>query len=295
VRRLHDGEVDIDVKLVRRLLVTQFPELCDYPLEEVHSTGTVNAMYRLGGDLCVRLPRVERWAADLMKELEWLPRLAPHVSLAVPEPLHEGQAGSGYPYTWAIYSWIAGNTYEPGGAIDDRDAAADVAQFVLELRAVDPSGGPPSGRLPLRQLEAITRRAINSLTGVADIAAVTDAWERSLRAPVWDGRPVWRHCDLLPPNVLVEKGRLRAVIDFGGVGVGDPALDVIPAWTMFSQPGRLAFRAILDVDDGTWARARGFALHQALLIIPYYAETNPEFVDMATRTVAEVIADLSGE
>jgi aminoglycoside phosphotransferase (APT) family kinase protein len=114
----------------------------------------------------------------------------------------------------------------------------------------------------------------------------------TLEAPAWDGTPVWIHTDLLRPNVLVDRGRLCAVIDFGSVGVGDPAADVIAAWSVFSQSGRATFRGALDVDDGTWNRARGYALHQAVLIIPYYAETNPEFVALAKRTVEEVLADI---
>ncbi len=150
-----------------------------------------------------------------------------------------------------------------------------------------------AGREPLRQLDAVTRAAIESLRGIVNTDEATTAWEMSLQARAWNRRPVWRHCDLLPPNLLVEGGQLKAVIDFGGAGVGDPAADVIAAWSVFGESGRVTYRGALDVDDGTWARARGFALHQALLIIPYYPETNPGFVAMAKRTVQEVVADLN--
>jgi aminoglycoside phosphotransferase (APT) family kinase protein len=102
---------------------------------------------------------------------------------------------------------------------------------------------------------------------------------------------VWIHADLLRSNLLVDEGRLRAVIDFGGTGVGDPATDVIAAWTVFSRAGRRTFRSALDVDDGTWNRARGLALHHAAMAIPYYLETNPGFVALAKRTLEEVLAD----
>jgi aminoglycoside phosphotransferase (APT) family kinase protein len=291
---MHDGEVEINAQLVHRLLLAQFPHLCDQPLVEVRSTGTVNAIYRLGDDLCVRLPRVKNWAADLEKELEWLPKLARRLPLAVPEPVAKGDAGSGYPLPWAIYRWIEGETFATDGVGDERQAAADLAAFVRELQRIDPSGAPRSGRSPLGQLDEVTRAAIESLGGVIDTDAATAAWESSLRAPAWNGsNPVWRHCDLLPPNLLVQDGRLKAVIDFGVAGVGDPALDVIPAWSVFGKSGRIAFRDVLDVDEGMWDRARGFALNQALLIIPYYPETNPGFVAMAKRTVREVIDDLN--
>ena len=292
-QKMHDGEVAIDAQLVRRLLVTQFPHLCDLPVEVVQSTGTVNAIYRLGDDLCARLPRIQRWAGDLERELHWLPKLAPHLTLAVPEPVAKGEPGCGYPFPWAIYRWLEGETFANARVVDERRAAADLAQFVAELRRIDPAGAPRTGRAPLRQLNSVTRSAIDALHGVVDTAAVAAAWERCLQAPEWDGSPVWRHGDLLTPNLLVDGGRLNAVIDFGGVGIGDPAADVIAAWSVFGAIGRASFRSALDVDDGTWARARGFALHQALLIMPYYPQTNPGFVATAKRTVQEVLADMN--
>jgi aminoglycoside phosphotransferase (APT) family kinase protein len=243
-KKMHDGEIDINAELVHRLLLTQFPHLCDRPLKEVRSTGTVNAIYRLGDDLCVRLPRVQHWAGDLEKELEWLPKLARRLPLAVPEPVAKGEAGSGYPFPWAIYRWIQGETFATDRVGHERQAAADLAQFVAELRRIDPSGAPRSRRKPLRQLDEVTRAVLESLRGVVDTDAATAAWESSLQAPAWDGSPVWRHCDLLAPNLLVEGGRLKAVIDFGGAGVGDPALDVIPAWSVFGDSGRIAFRSV---------------------------------------------------
>jgi aminoglycoside phosphotransferase (APT) family kinase protein len=291
-KKLHDGEVDIDAALVRRLVAAQFPHLCDLPVEELQSTGTVNAIYRLGDDLYVRMPRVEQWAGDLEKELEWLPKLAPHLSLAVPEPVAKGEPGRGYPFAWAIYAWLRGETFAID-RVDEHQAAADLARFVAELRRIDPTRAPRSGRAPLQYLDSVTRGAIDELRGVVDTDAVTAAWDRCLQAPVWEGSAVWRHCDLLPPNLLVADGRLTAVIDFGAAGIGDPAADVIAAWSVFGPSGREVFRSALDVDDGTWARARGYALHQALLIIPYYPDTNPGFVVTATRTVEQVLADMN--
>jgi aminoglycoside phosphotransferase (APT) family kinase protein len=289
---MHEGQVDIDAELVGRLLTAQLPELADLPISAVRSTGTVNALFRLGDGLCARLPLVERWADALTRELEWLPRLAPYLSLRIPEPVAKGDPTSWYPFPWAIYRWIDGNPYSDEIVEDEQQAARDLAQFVIDLRAVDPvEDAPRSGRRPLRMLDVPTRAAIEAAHGVIDGDAATAVWERSLKAPEWDGAPVWIHTDLLRPNLLVDGGRLCAVIDFGGAGVGDPAADVIPAWSVFGHLGRETFRGALDVDDGTWARARGFALHQSALIIPYYGETNPGFVAMAKRTVEEILAD----
>ena len=292
--KMHDGEVDIDADLVGRLVAEQFPHLADLPITEVRSTGTVNAIYRLGDRLCARLPRVAEWAPDLDREWRWLPELAPRLPLRVPEPVWRGRPGGSYPFSWAIYGWIDGQPYADELVDDERRAAEDLARFVVDLRRIDPVGAPRGGRRPLRELDAVTREVIESARGVIDGDAAVAAWERALRAPAWAGSPVWIHSDLLRPNVLVRDGRVCAVIDFGGVGVGDPAADVIAAWSVFGRAGRGVFRAALEVDDGTWERARGFALHQAALIVPYYGETNPGFAASARRTIEEVLADLDG-
>jgi aminoglycoside phosphotransferase (APT) family kinase protein len=289
--KLHDGEVGIDAGLVRRLVAVQFPRLAGLQVSAVRSTGTVNAIYRLGDGLCARLPRVQRYASDLVDELRWLPWLAPQLPLQVPEPVAVGQPAGGYPFPWAIYRWIDGQPYADELVDDERRAAADLARFVAELRMIDPvAGAPRAGRRPLRELDAATRTAIDSLRNVIDRDAAMAVWERALQAPAWHGTPVWIHTDLLRSNLLVGGGRLSAVIDFGAAGIGDPAADVIAAWSVFGRAGRETYRAVLGVDDGTWNRARGFALHQAVLIIPYYAETNPGFAASARRTVGQILA-----
>jgi aminoglycoside phosphotransferase (APT) family kinase protein len=290
--KMHEGELDIGAELVGRLVAAQFPRLAGLPIRAVQPAGTVNAIYRLGDDLCTRLPRVRAYADDLEDEWHWLPRLAPRLSLRIPEPVGKGHPASGYPFPWAIYRWISGQPYADELIGDERQAARDLARFVAELRRIDlVAGAPRGGHRPLRELDAVTREAIESARDVIDADAATAAWERALEAPAWEGTPVWLHGDLLRPNLLVDGGRLCAVIDFGSAGVGDPAADVIAAWSVFGRSGRAAFRGALSVAGGTWNRARGYALHQAALIIPYYPETNPEFAALARRTVEEVLAD----
>jgi aminoglycoside phosphotransferase (APT) family kinase protein len=292
--KMHEGEVDLDVRRVERLVAAQFPHLAELPIRAVQSTGTVNAIYRLGDQLFARLPRLAKWTSALEQELRWLPLLAPRLSLEIPEPVAAGEPSAEYPFPWAIYRWIEGQPYTEDHVADERQAAGDLARFVLELRGVDPVGGPRGGRRPLSDLAAVTRQVIAASQGVIDVGAAAQAWERALDLPPWRGTPVWIHTDLLRPNLLVAAGRLRAVIDFGGAGVGDPAADVIPAWSVFGPAGRAAFRAVLDVDAATWSRARAYALHQAAMIIPYYANTNPHFVSLAKRTVEQVLADEHG-
>lgn len=325
---MHEGEVDIDAALVEALIAAQFSSLAHLPVRAIGETGTVNAIYRLGDDLCVRLPRLRDWSDTGDRELTWLPRLAFHLTVPIPEPVERGVPGCGYPFGWAIYRWIDGIPYDPTTdpatpqTPDDSSLAADLAAFVVELRRVDPAGAPPAGRRPLAELDQVTRAAIDGCGDAVDRAAAVAAWDRALEAPAWDGTPVWIHNDLLPTNLLVDPStavlapdttamavrsgassptpplrpsaappRLAAVLDFGSCGGGDPAADVVPAWSVFGPAGRATYRAALEVDDGTWERARGYALHQAALIIPYYATTNPAFATLAARTVRQVVAD----
>ena len=289
---MHPDEIEMDASLVQTLLAEQFPQFASRPLKLVRSTGTVNAIYRLGEDLYVRLPRSAAWARDIDHEWTWLPKIEPHISLQIPHPVAKGRPSARYPHPWTVYRWIEGQPYCSDLVHDECQAAEDLANFILEMRRISLTGAPHAGRKPLIELDDVTRAAIQAAAGVIDTTAVTAAWERSLEAPAWDRQPVWIHADLLRSNLLVRDGRLCAVIDFGGSGVGDPAFDVVPAWSVFQQNGRGTFRKSMDINEGTWSRGRGYALHQALLIIPYYAETNPGFVRQAKQTVDQVLTDL---
>ena len=292
---LHDGELPIDDALVARLVASQFPDLGHLRVRAWPSTGTVNAIYRLGDALSVRLPRLPRWAAALEREVAWLPMLAPRLSLKVPEPVAIGRPTREYPCAWAVYRWLDGVAYADGTVADERAAADALARFVRELGALDPTGGPPAGRAPLSDLDADTRAAIEAARPFIDADAAHEAWSRALAAPPWGGAPSWIHGDLMRLNLLVVAGRLDAAIDFGAVGVGDPAMDLVAAWSVFGAEGRAAFRTALRddprIDAGTWARARGYALHQAALIVPYYAASNPAFAAEGARIVAEVVGE----
>lgn len=285
---MHPDEVAVDGATVARLVAAQFPQWAGLPVRRVPSVGTVNAIFRIGDELYARLPRLATWVADLEREWQWLPRLAARVPLTVPEPVARGAPDAAYPFPWAVLRWIPGEPY--GDDVADEPAAAEaLAAFVTALRAVPADGAPPAGRRPLAGLDEITRDAITRAGAAIDGAAVSAAWDRALEAPAWDGARTWIHGDLLRPNLLVRDGRLHAVIDFGGAGAGDPATDVIAAWAVFGPTGRAAFRAALAVDDGAWERARGIALHQAVMIVPYYAETNPAFVALARRTIVQIL------
>lgn len=296
--KMHADEVEIDVSLVGRLLAAQFPRWAGLPIRPVLSRGTDNALYRVGDDMVARLPRRERTVGTLEKERRWLPRLAPLLPLAVPLPLANGMPAEGYPFTWSVYRWLRGEDATMQRVTDPKRLATDLAQFVAALQQIDSAGGPSPGEHnffrgePLAARDASTRAAIASLRGTIDVGNATAAWEAALRSPEWDRRPVWIHGDLDSRNLLLEQGRLSAVIDWGGLGVGDPACEVMVAWKVLSADTRDIFRAALSVDESTWARARGWALSQALGALSYYTlETNPVLVLEARRWLTEVFAD----
>lgn len=295
--KMHADEVDTDVSLVRRLLAAQFPRWADLSIAPVPSAGTDNAIYRLGEDMAVRLPRVAWAIGQVEKEQRLLPRLAPHLPLAIPVPLAKGSPAEGYPWHWSVYPWLEGENATIDRIGDLREAAADLAQFVAALQRIDPAGGPPPGAhnsfrgVPLSTRDAHTRAAIASLDGMLDTGAVTAAWDTALQAPAWHGPPVWIHGDLQSGNLLAQQGRLSAVIDFGCLGVGDPACDLIVAWNLFSGESRDVFRTALRVDDAAWARGRGWALSVGLIALPYYQSTNPVLAGISRRAIDEALAD----
>ena len=294
--RVRVDEFAIDAALVGRLLAGQFPQWADRPLRRVASAGTDNAIYRLGADMCLRLPRRPEAVDQVVKECRWLPALAP-LPLAVPKPLGRGAPAEGYPWPWAVYSWIEGETATLDRLDDPLEAAATLARFITALQAIDATGGPPSGPqnhfrgVPLAQMDGRTRRAIASLAGEIDVQTAGAVWEAALAAPSWAAAPVWVHGDIQSGNLLARDGRIAAVIDLGLLGVGDPACDLTVAWMLLPAEARRAFRAALAVDDATWMRGRGWALYAGVIALDYYRESNPSLSGMCRRAIAEVLAD----
>jgi aminoglycoside phosphotransferase (APT) family kinase protein len=293
--KMHHDEIDTDVRLVRRLLEAQQPQWAGLPIEPVASTGTDNALYRLGADMVVRLPLRPASTGPVDKEHRWLPVLAPHLPLAVPVPLAKGEPVDGYPWPWSVYPWFEGED-ATAARFDRRQAARDLADFIAALQSLDTRGGPaPSaanfGRgVPLADRDHVTRKAIRASDDlIDDTAALTAAWEDALRAPPWDRPPVWVHGDIAAGNLLIRHGRLSAVIDWGALAVGDPACDLMVAWELFDAESRQVLRAELGVDDATWARTRGWALSTAIVALPYYQDTNAFMAAQARRKLAVVL------
>lgn len=294
--RMHADERSVDAALARRLLVAQFPAWAEHTLQAVPSAGTDHTLYRLGEDRFLRFPRIPGAVAQVDKEQRCLPLLAPLLPLSVPVPLAEGKPGEGYPWPWSVYRWLDGEPASSAAVADPCDAATALAGFIRALQQVDGRRGPPPGPhnafrgVPLATRDAATRRAISSLRADFDTVALSTAWEAALQAPPWRHAPVWIHGDLHGGNLLVQHGRLSAVIDFGCLGVGDPACDAIIAWNFLAPAAREVFRQELQVDDASWVRARGWALSIGLIALPYYQHTNPVLAGMSRYTIEQVLA-----
>jgi aminoglycoside phosphotransferase (APT) family kinase protein len=293
---MHADEAPTSAALVRRLVAEQLPHWAGLPVEPVASFGTDHALYRLGDELVARLPRREVNVLSLEKERAWLPRLAPLLPLAVPVPLADGGPGAGYPFTWSVYRWLDGDSADVAPPADLTQAATDLAGFIAALQRIDASDGPRPGAHngfrgePLARRDESTRTWLATLRGVVDTRAALAVWEEGLEAPEWERAPIWLHGDLDRRNLLVTGGRLSGVIDFGCLGVGDPAWDVAAAWKVLDAPARDVLRAALDVDDATGKRARGWVVWQAVGALSYYSlETNRALFTEARLWLDEVL------
>jgi aminoglycoside phosphotransferase (APT) family kinase protein len=289
-----DGRAGIDAGLVRRLIAAQFPRWAGLPVTPVEVDGWDNRTYRLGDDMSVRLPTAAGYVAAVAKENEWLPRLAPGLPVAVPEILATGSPGEGYPFPWSVRGWLPGETADRARIGDMAEFAVAVAGFIRALQRCDPTGGPLAGEHSWYRgaspayYDEETRACLAALSGRVDTARAARVWDAALAAG-WTGPPVWFHGDIAPGNLLVVDGRLAAVIDFGTSGVGDPACDLVIAWTMFSGASRAAFRSAVGLDAGTWARARGWALWKALLVLS--ETTDPEVAAVNSHVIGELLID----
>jgi aminoglycoside phosphotransferase (APT) family kinase protein len=242
--------------------------------------------------MVARLPRIHWAVGAVAKDSRWLPKVAPLLPVTIPVPLAIGAPAEGYPWEWGVYPWLEGENPSLDAIADPTSLALDVGRFVAALHRIELRSGPRANRgVPLAERDEPTRAAIAELKGMIDTEAATSAWEAALQTPAWSAPPVWIHGDLLSGNLLLQDGRLTAVIDWGGVGLGDPACDLLVAWGVLPAEVRNVFRAELDVNDATWARGRGWALSVGLILLPYYKDTNPPLAATGRRLIHEVLAD----
>ncbi|MER5553761.1 aminoglycoside phosphotransferase family protein [Streptomyces sp. NPDC002793] len=299
---LHENEIRVDDSVVRSLLREQRPEWSSLPVSPA-GEGTENRMYRLGDQLLVRLPRTPDKARALRKEQIWLPRLAPHLSCRVPEPVHAGTPSSAFPVAWSVYRWIDGDEAGVGTVTDWPAFGADLAAIVQSLHAIPLMGATRQGELSWYRgggLHACDRwisecfdncQLIDGLD--LDIAHLRHLWRSALALPEPSGRQVWLHGDLKPSNLLVQQGKLHAVIDFGALSVGFPDAEHAPLWDL--PPGaRQSYRDATGIDDVTWLRARAWAIAVGVSGVSYYWTTYPAFVNECLsrlRAILEAAAE----
>ena len=254
-------------------------------------------MFRLGDDLVARLPRRPTAAIQLAKEQAWLRRIAPHLPVAVPLPLVSGLPSDDFQWAWSVCEWLPGKCPVAGQLADAMSLATDLAAFIETLHGVDPTGGPAPGNhnfwrgVPLAVRDRHTCRAISDIADEFDPTVLTAIWEDALNAPTWDDPPAWIHGDLSAGNLLLTDNRLSAVIDFGGLALGDPACDLAVAWSLFDGEARKAFQMATGLDDAAWARGRGWALSIAAIQLPYYRPTSPQIAQIARAVIESVLED----
>ncbi|WP_282687042.1 MULTISPECIES: aminoglycoside phosphotransferase family protein [unclassified Streptomyces] len=292
---VQDARPRIDGALVRRLVDTQFPQWAGLPLKPLNPAGSDHVIYRLGKELSVRLPRHAGAVGQARKEFQWLPRLAPHLPLAVPVPVGVGDPDFGYPWSWAVSRWLDGEVATVEALSDSSRAAMELAHFLSDLQRFAPEDVPAENiredltGWPLSDRDHATRLAIAEVDGMFDAAAMTELWDAALSAPGWDRPPVWFHGDFHTGNLLTVDGRLSAVIDFGGLGTGDPACDLMIAFTLMTADSRAVFRGALGVDDATWMRGRGWALATGLNAYTAYAAVNPRVAAQTSRQITQAL------
>lgn len=295
---MHDDEVDVNHQLVAELVASQHHELADLQLTVVEPWGTDNAIWRLGEDLVVRLPRIPSASGQVERDATWLPVLAPSLPRPIPEPIAIGEPQAGYPFRWAIHRWIPGEAATLAGQAAPETFARDLAAFVESLQAVPSTDAPPARNRarPLHHYDAETRRAIESASHLIDADAATEVWEQAVAATPHRGPAVWVHGDL-EGNCLLADGDLSGIVDWGSVCAGDPAVDVQVAWSpLFTERSRAVFLDALGADEASVARSRGAAIHQACAALPYYLHTYPEIVERSWHKLAALgVRPLQGQ
>ena len=307
-RALHSDEIPIDVELVRALVSRAMPAHADAPIHRLASSGSTNALFRLGDDLLVRLPRQPGGSATISKEATWLPVVGPLLPVSVPDVVAVYEPDHVYPERWSVVRWIDGahpEVVDPDTAVDPRrgDLARDLASVLRALSQAEvPAGAVDDPHLqayrgePLATMDQDTRENIERCRTLTDFGFDLDAaeqvWADAMKLPGVADRttPRWYHGDLAAENLLVRDGALTAVLDFGGLSVGDPTVDLVVAWEVLDPPARELFRRQVGVDDATWLRGRAWALSISLMIW-YYWTTMPERRVRCMAVGRNVLAD----
>ena len=273
------ADIEVDEVLVRSLLTEQHPDLAGLPVTPL-AAGWDNVSWRLGDDLVVRVPRRAMAVPLLRNEQRWLPVVAPRLPLPVPVPVRTGRPTATYPWAWSIVPWLDGTPADQADLADGRSAAVQLAAFLRALHEPAPGGAPrnPYRSIPLGDRQPTLEARLEELATQVDDGAAWAVWKQAVDAPPWAGPAMWLHGDLHPGNVLVHEAELAAVLDFGDMCAGDPAVDVAACWLLLPAPATITFAEEYDLDDDTAKRSRGWALLFALMSMAGFVDARPSFV-----------------
>jgi aminoglycoside phosphotransferase (APT) family kinase protein len=286
----------INIDLVTRLINEQFPEWSHLSITPVKTGGNDNRTFHLGDHMSVRLPSAASYAPQVEKEQKWLPILAKKLSLPVSIPIAKGNPTEEYPWSWSIYKWLEGEQLSHNNIDNLNHLAKDLGSFLNELQDIDASGGPLAGKHNFYRggsLSTYNEESLNAIEnnkGTFDGGLLSEIWNIALESE-WESEPVWVHGDIAPGNLLVKDGKLCAIIDFGILGVGDPSCDAAIAWTFFDDTSRKVFKNKINFDEGTWNRARGWALWKALITYDAHIDSDKVIAEEASNTIWTIVED----
>ena len=288
---MHDNEFFIDESLVRKLLQSQQEELSNLPLLPVSSHGSDHALFRLGENYVIRLPRVAGAVKGIEKESIWTPKLSKHFNIPTSKPAYVGKSEAYYPYNWLIMNWIEGNNPDFEKTDEHSQIVKDLAHFINTLHGIKLVNGPRSRRgIPLTNLDQQVKECFTQISNEYDTIKLNKIWQSIIDTPYWNKELVWIHGDLHQGNILCRYNRLAGVIDFSDIGMGDPATDLMIAWTLLNKNSREQFKnSLLMIDECMWIRGKGWALSMAAIMLPYYKSRNPYYAKLARRIIDEII------
>jgi aminoglycoside phosphotransferase (APT) family kinase protein len=288
----------INEHLVTKLISEQFLQWKDLPIKSVPHQGCDNKTFRLGDHMLVRVPSSEEYVRQVKKEHKWLPLLAPNLPLPIPEPIAMGKPSKYYPWNWSIYRWLDGDSAN-SLKLDDinlETIALQLAHFLNEFHKFDAAGAPTPGlhnwwrAAHTSVYDAETRMLIYKLKNFINVDKATSLWEVAISSK-WGKDPVWVHGDISSGNILLKDNKLSAVIDFGCMGIGDPACDLTIAWTFFKNKSREVFKNSIGLDPNTWSRARGWALWKALYELSQLEDKSSTKAIEQKRIIHDVLSE----
>ncbi len=293
---MNDKLILPSLDLAHKLITEQFPQFSHLPVTDIEKQGHDNRTYRVGDHMLIRMPTAEEYALKVPQEQQLLPQLAKYLSLSIPAPIKMGKPSRDFPYPFSIYNWLPGKSINLLTLTDQEkeQLAFDLAKFLKELQAITAIKSLEPGPhnwwrgCNVSVYDKGAHEQIAELTGVIDVTRALALWDKAC-ATKWDKTPVWLHGDFAIANMLMESGKLSAVIDFGSTAVGDPACDLVIAWTYLAGKAREIFIAEMNLDEDAWLRARAWALWKATFELGRLADKNSAEAKLQKGIIAEVI------